>query len=131
MRIDHATRYRAESVSVHQRNLSQVISAVDSHVSDQLCVSTVTLEEQIGGWSALARSAKSPHESAEEKTCTATPAASKGADDAGNHNSFVMQALRPPAYVAARRNPRREAACFRPGTASRPEGRKAAVHVVK
>ncbi len=30
---------------------------------DQLCVSTVTLEEQIGGWSAVARSAKTPQES--------------------------------------------------------------------
>jgi tRNA(fMet)-specific endonuclease VapC len=52
-----------DMLSLHQRNQSQVISAVNSHVSDQLCVSTVTLEEQIGGWSALARSAKTPQES--------------------------------------------------------------------
>jgi hypothetical protein len=50
-------------LSLHQRNQSQVIAAVDSHVMDRLCVSTVTLEEQIGGWSALARSAKTPQES--------------------------------------------------------------------
>jgi tRNA(fMet)-specific endonuclease VapC len=52
-----------DMLSLHQRNQSQVIAAVDSHVMDQLCVSTVTLEEQIGGWSALARSAKTPRES--------------------------------------------------------------------
>ena len=49
-----------DMLSLHQRNQSQVIAAVDSHATDQLCVSTVTLEEQIGGWSALARSAKTP-----------------------------------------------------------------------
>ena len=43
-----------------RRNQSRVIAAVNSHATDQLCVSTVTLEEQIGGWSALARSAKTP-----------------------------------------------------------------------
>ena len=49
-----------DMLSLHQRNQSHVIAAVDSHATDQLCVSTVTLEEQIGGWSALARSAKTP-----------------------------------------------------------------------
>ena len=32
--------------------------AVAAHATDRLCVSSVTLEEQIGGWSALARSAR-------------------------------------------------------------------------
>src|SRR5206468_13009434 len=49
-----------DMLSLHQRNQSRVVAAVDSHATDQLCVSTVTLEEQIGGWSALARSAKTP-----------------------------------------------------------------------
>jgi tRNA(fMet)-specific endonuclease VapC len=52
-----------DMLGLHQRNQSHVIAAVDSHVMDQLCVSTVTLEERIGGWSALARSAKTPQES--------------------------------------------------------------------
>ena len=43
-----------------QHNHPQVLAAVASHATDQLCVSTVTLEVQIGGWSALARSAKTP-----------------------------------------------------------------------
>ena len=34
-----------DMLSLHQRNQSQVIAAVDSHATDQLCVSTVTLEE--------------------------------------------------------------------------------------
>jgi len=49
-----------DTLSLHQRNQPQVLAAVDNHATDQLCVSTVTLEEQIGGWSALARSAKTP-----------------------------------------------------------------------
>jgi tRNA(fMet)-specific endonuclease VapC len=49
-----------DMLSLHQRNQPRVIAAVESHAADQLCVSTVTLEEQIGGWSALARSAKTP-----------------------------------------------------------------------
>ena len=49
-----------DMLSLHQRNQPQVLAAVTSHTMDQLCVSTVTLEEQIGGWSALARSAKGP-----------------------------------------------------------------------
>jgi tRNA(fMet)-specific endonuclease VapC len=52
-----------DMLSLHLRNQSRVIAAVESHAMDQLCVSTVTLEEQIGGWSALARSAKTPQES--------------------------------------------------------------------
>ena len=52
-----------DMLTLYQRNQSQVIAAVESHAADQLCVSTVTLEEQIGGWSALARSAKTPQES--------------------------------------------------------------------
>ncbi len=49
-----------DMLSLHQRNQPQVIAAFDRHATDQLCVSTVTLEEQVGGWSALARSAKTP-----------------------------------------------------------------------
>ena len=51
-----------DMLSLHQRKQPKVLAAVDSHATDQLCVSTVTLEEQIGGWSALARSAKTPEE---------------------------------------------------------------------
>ena len=53
-------------LSLHQRNQSRVIAAVDSHATDQLCVSTVTLEEQIGGWSALARSTAAAPDRAEQ-----------------------------------------------------------------
>src|SRR3954469_11294407 len=49
-----------DMLSLYQRNHPQVLAAVTSHATDQLCVSTVTVEEQIGGWSALARSAKNP-----------------------------------------------------------------------
>ena len=49
-----------DMLSLYQRNHPQVLAAIDNHVTDQLCLSTITLEEQIGGWSALARSAKSP-----------------------------------------------------------------------
>jgi tRNA(fMet)-specific endonuclease VapC len=51
-----------DMLSLHQRNQPRVLSAVDGHATDQMCISTITLEEQIGGWSALARSAKTPQE---------------------------------------------------------------------
>ena len=49
-----------DTLSLHQRNHARVLAAVASRATDQLCVSTTTIEEQIGGWSALARSAKTP-----------------------------------------------------------------------
>lgn len=53
-------------LSLHQRKHPQVDAAIASHATDQLCISAITIEEQIGGWSALARAAKSPpqHEQA-------------------------------------------------------------------
>jgi tRNA(fMet)-specific endonuclease VapC len=49
-------------LSLHQRQHVRVHAAVQAHSTDTLCLSTVTVEEQIGGWSALARSAKTPQE---------------------------------------------------------------------
>jgi tRNA(fMet)-specific endonuclease VapC len=49
-------------LSLHQRKDHRVHAAVLAHAADTLCVSTVTVEEQIGGWSALARSAKTSQE---------------------------------------------------------------------
>jgi len=49
-----------DTFSLYQRDHPQVLAAIASHATDQLCVSTVTLEEQIGGWSGLARLAKTP-----------------------------------------------------------------------
>jgi hypothetical protein len=42
-------------LSLHQRNHTRVHAAVGAHATDTLCLSTVAVEEQIGGWSALAR----------------------------------------------------------------------------
>jgi tRNA(fMet)-specific endonuclease VapC len=49
-----------DTLSLFQRNHPKVLAAIDSHVADQLCLSTVTLEEQISGWSSVARAAKIP-----------------------------------------------------------------------
>jgi predicted nucleic acid-binding protein len=49
-------------LSLHQRNHPRVHAAIAAHATDTLCVSTVTVEEQIGGWSALARPAQTPQE---------------------------------------------------------------------
>jgi len=49
-------------LSLYQRNHPKVRAAVAAHAADVVSVSTVTVEEQIGGWSALARSAKTPQE---------------------------------------------------------------------
>lgn len=46
-------------LSLYQRNHTQVLAAIARHATDQLCVSCISVEEQIGGWSGLARSATS------------------------------------------------------------------------
>lgn len=58
-------------LSLHQRNHPRVGAAIVSHASDVLSISTITIEEQIGGWSALARSAKAQqqHEHAKNEGC--------------------------------------------------------------
>jgi tRNA(fMet)-specific endonuclease VapC len=47
-------------LSLHQRKHSRVHATVSAHATDVVAISTVSIEEQIGGWSALARSAKTP-----------------------------------------------------------------------
>jgi tRNA(fMet)-specific endonuclease VapC len=49
-----------DTLSLYQRNHPQVVAAIDRHSADALTVSTVTLEEQISGWSSLARAARTP-----------------------------------------------------------------------
>lgn len=51
-----------DMLSLYQRNHPQVIAAVGAHSADVIAVASVTLEEQISGWSGLARSAKSPQQ---------------------------------------------------------------------
>src|SRR5438270_14073035 len=55
-----------DTLSLHQRNHIQVLQAVAARTADTLVVTVVTIEEQISGWSAVARSARTPveHETA-------------------------------------------------------------------
>jgi len=46
-------------LSLYQRKHLQVLAAISNHATDQLCLTSVSIEEQISGWSGLARSAKS------------------------------------------------------------------------
>jgi hypothetical protein len=50
-----------DTLSLHQRSHPQVVAAVAGHPTNVLAVCSVTLEEQISGWSALARTALTPH----------------------------------------------------------------------
>src|SRR5579859_7974202 len=50
-----------DTLSLYQRSHPQVVAAVAGHATDVLAVCSVTLEEQISGWSALARTALTPH----------------------------------------------------------------------
>jgi tRNA(fMet)-specific endonuclease VapC len=52
--------FDTDILSLHQRKHPRVQAAFASHATDVLCISTVTIEEQISGWSALARSARVP-----------------------------------------------------------------------
>ena len=46
-------------LSLYQRSHGQVLAAIANHATDQICLSSISLEEQISGWSGLARNAKS------------------------------------------------------------------------
>ena len=59
-------------LSLYQRNHTQVLAAMANHSTDQLCLSSISIEEQISGWSALARSAKSHHDQERAATLLAT-----------------------------------------------------------
>ena len=52
-------------LSLYQRSHPQVLAAIANHSTDQLCLSSVSIEEQISGWSGLARSAKSHQDQAQ------------------------------------------------------------------
>ncbi|HEX3146627.1 MAG TPA: type II toxin-antitoxin system VapC family toxin [Gemmataceae bacterium] len=47
-------------LSLLQRRHPKVTAAVAAHATDTLGISTVTIDEQIGGWTALARAARTP-----------------------------------------------------------------------
>ncbi len=47
-----------DTLSLHQHKHPQVLAAVVAHAADDVCISTVTIEKQISGWSAVARTAK-------------------------------------------------------------------------
>ena len=49
-----------DTLSLYQRNHPQVVAVVGGHSADTLTISAVTLEEQISGWSSLARTALTP-----------------------------------------------------------------------
>jgi tRNA(fMet)-specific endonuclease VapC len=51
-----------DMLSLYQRDHQRVVAAVAMHSVDVIAVASDTLEEQISGWSALARSAKSPQQ---------------------------------------------------------------------
>ena len=49
-----------DTLSLYQRNHTPVLNAISTHSIDQLSICTVTVEEQISGWSSLARTARAP-----------------------------------------------------------------------
>ena len=49
-----------DTLTLFEYGHTKVVATVAAHAQDTVCISTVTIEEQISGWSALARSAKTP-----------------------------------------------------------------------
>src|SRR5262245_44970496 len=47
-------------LSLPQRKHAQAEAAIAAHPTDTVAISTVTIEEQVGGWSAIARAARTP-----------------------------------------------------------------------
>lgn len=58
-------------LSLFQHHHAQVVLAVAAHAQDRICICSVTVEEQLGGWSPIARSAKThpQHEFAAQLLC--------------------------------------------------------------
>src|SRR5438270_637821 len=61
-----------DMLSLYQRNHPRVLAAIANHPTDQQCLSTTTIEEQISGWSGLSRSAKTHGEQEKAATLLAT-----------------------------------------------------------
>jgi tRNA(fMet)-specific endonuclease VapC len=59
-------------LSLYQRNHPQVLATIANHSTDQLCLSSISIEEQISGWSALARSAKTDQDQEQASILLAT-----------------------------------------------------------
>lgn len=59
-------------LSLYQRNQAQVVAAIANHSAEQLCLSSISIEEQISGWSGLARNAKSHQDQEHAATLLAT-----------------------------------------------------------
>jgi tRNA(fMet)-specific endonuclease VapC len=51
-----------DTLSLFQRDHPRVLLQVAAHAVDLLAICTVTVEEQISGWSSLARSARTPQQ---------------------------------------------------------------------
>src|SRR5438105_152508 len=49
-----------DTLSLYQRDDPTVLRQVAAHLTDVIAVSVVTVEEQISGWSRLARAARTP-----------------------------------------------------------------------
>jgi tRNA(fMet)-specific endonuclease VapC len=47
-----------DTLSLYQRNHPRVLAAIVNHSTDELCLSSISIEEQLSGRSGLARSAK-------------------------------------------------------------------------
>lgn len=64
-----------DTLSLYQRNHPAVLAAVAAHATDVLALATVTIEEQIGGWSKIARAARTPqqHENASHLLAALAP----------------------------------------------------------
>jgi tRNA(fMet)-specific endonuclease VapC len=61
-----------DTLSHYQRKHSAVLTAIANHSADQLCLSSISIEEQISGWSGLARSAKSHQDQEQAAVLLAT-----------------------------------------------------------
>src|SRR5438876_12460480 len=51
-----------DTLSLYQRDHPVVLQQVAAHAHDLLAISVVTVEEQISGWSRLARAARTPQQ---------------------------------------------------------------------
>jgi tRNA(fMet)-specific endonuclease VapC len=60
--------FDTDTLSLYQHDHLHVLAALGAHASDEVVVSTITIDEQLSGWFAMTRAARKPAEHASAST---------------------------------------------------------------
>ncbi len=60
--------FDTDTLSLYQHDHPRLLGAIAGHANDDLAICTITVDEQLSGWFAMARSARTPAEQASAAT---------------------------------------------------------------